>query len=131
MKVLKYIPFIILSACSSTRNLDKSIHYSNYQTYSISHNDSPKPYVKDSNRNDDEILYSSDAEYLQDTRSSRSNQNRRDNRTYNVQNYYENADSSQNYNRPIANSSQCNSNGMQILPPNLFFRAGEYNPFKH
>jgi hypothetical protein len=134
MKVLKYIPFILLSACSTTKNLDNSIHYSNYQSYSVGRNDTPKPssntYSRPNRRESDEILYTqqNDEDYLQDSRNPRTASNNRENRTYHVQNYYENAP------QPAVNCATASAmragDDVQYLPPNLFFRAGEYNPFR-
>jgi hypothetical protein len=126
MKVLKYIPLLLLASCTSTKVTDQSKHYANYQSYTISHNDSPKQPQKAS----DEVLYrqSSDEEYLNDTRTSR---NKRDNRTYNVQNYYENSGPTPDFTQILPNERSRTADTVQHLPPNLFFRPGEFNPFKN
>ena len=125
MKVLNYLPLLLLTSCTSTRVMDQSKHYNNYQSYSVKNNEAPK-----SHRNlFDEILYtqSSDEDYVDDTRINR---NKRENRTYHVQNYYENNSPKPDFTKILPNETRITADA-QILPPNVFFRSGEYNPFKH
>lgn len=104
--------------------MDQSKHYANYQTYSSSHNDSPKQ----SQRNTDEVIFrQTDEDFLNDTRCD----NKRNNRTYHVQNYYENSSQTPNFSQILPNERPRTADTVQHLPPNLFFRSGEYNPFKH
>ena len=126
MKVLKYIPLLLLTSCTSTKYMDQSKHYANYQSYSSSHNDSPKQ----SQRNSDEIIYKqSDEDFLNDTRPIK---NKRDNRTYHVQNYYENSTPTPDFSQILPNERpRYTADTVQHLPPNLFFRPGEFNPFKN
>lgn len=126
MKVLKYIPLMFLVSCTSTKVMDQSKHYSNYQTYTVSHNEPSKSSRKDS----EEVMYrQSDEDYLYDNRVSKP-KNPRGNRTYHVQNYYESPQSNPDFTQLFPNEPSSTSD-VQHLPPNLFFRSGEYNPFKH
>lgn len=125
MKVLKYIPLLLLTSCTSTKFTDQSKHYANYQSYSVSQNDNPKQ----SQKNSDEVLYSqSDEDFLNNTRA---NKNKRDNRTYHVQNYYENSAPAPDFTQILPNENRRTADTVQHLPPNLFFRPGEFNPFKN
>jgi hypothetical protein len=125
MKVLKYIPLLLLTSCTSTRVTDQSKHYNNYQSYSVRNNEAPKSNQKDT----DDILYrqSSDEDYVNDFKS---NQNKRENRTYHVQNYYENSSRTPDFTQILPNENRITADA-QVLPPNVFFRRGEFNPFKH
>jgi hypothetical protein len=107
--------------------MDQSKHYANYQTYTVSHNDSNKSERKGG----EEVLYrQSDEDYLYDNRSARPKTNR-GGRTYHVQNYYESPSSNPDFTQLFPNEPSRTSDTVQYLPPNLFFRPGEYNPFKH
>ena len=134
MKVFKYIPLLLLASCTSTKVMDQSKHYNNYQSYSVSHNDapahSPASTPKRTTRQNDEILFSqsTDEDYVRDSRPVVP---KRDNRTYHVQNYYENSAPISQHPYEYPSEYRMNSGVVQYLPPNLFFRPSEFNPFKY